>query len=335
MANEVIEQIDYNLEIVRNSIRQDRAIANWDFGLLQSHFHNIEGELDPFAIELIYNYWLEEGYTIATMRAIIERFKNLPGKRTQKLMHLTINPLYNISTALNTVVRMQRSGELMPMDDRNREYQNHYGYSLSCYKNIQVLDTRSKFQAAFSKLLSTSMRYYRQAEDNTITPDAYPVLLCLQELNIILAEGSVNQSVEMTLDARAELRIYQNILANDNIGEFLRHRPVVPYADPWMGRVDAMKSIQRWSDISIRIYNDLAENGESILLSVRLLDWNNDMVTDDAITWLGIYENQIKTYVNRYQSVTGVNLSADGPKNDQRAGVMPGILIRQQMLQTV
>jgi hypothetical protein len=102
-----------------------------------------------------------------------------------------------------------------------------------------------------------------------------------------------------------------------------------------MARVDAMKSIQSWSDISIRIYNDLAVNGEAILLSVRVLDWNNGMVTGDAVTWLGIYENQIKTYVNRYQSVTGVNLSADGPKNDPRAGVIPGILIRQQMLQSV
>ena len=153
MPNDVIAPNNYNLVSVRNSIRNAQILRAADFGSLQSHYHEIEPGLNPYAIELIYNYWFEEGYTIATIQAIIERFKNLPGKRTQKLMHLTINPLYNISAAINAVVRMQRSGELLSMDDRNREYQNHYGYSLSCYKNIQSLDTRSKFQAAFSKLL--------------------------------------------------------------------------------------------------------------------------------------------------------------------------------------
>ena len=48
--------------------------------------------------------------------------------------------------------------------------------------------------------------------------------------------------------------------------EFLGGPTMVPYEEPWMDRVDAMKSIQGWSDVSITHFNELAVHGEQIVL---------------------------------------------------------------------
>src|SRR5687768_10676854 len=56
--------------------------------------------------------------------------------------------------------------------------------------------------------------------------------------------------------------------------EFLGGRPMVPFEEPWMDRVDTMKSLHRWSAASITHFARLATFGERLLLSSRLGAWN-------------------------------------------------------------
>lgn len=44
--------------------------------------------------------------------------------------------------------------------------------------------------------------------------------------------------------------------------DFLRGRPMVSYQEPWMGRIDAMKKFQSWTDTPITHFQEFASFGE-------------------------------------------------------------------------
>ena len=67
----------------------------------------------------------------------------------------------------------------------------------------------------------------------------------------------------------------QWLLARPEIRDFLRRRVMVPYQEEWVDRVDSMKSLQGWSDVTITHFRDLGVYGEQILLGIRFGDWSN------------------------------------------------------------
>ena len=73
----------------------------------------------------------------------------------------------------------------------------------------------------------------------------------------------------------AEMLLVQFILARPEIRDFLQSRAMVPYKEPWMPQVDAMKTMQGWTDVTgNRHFRDLGVYGEQLLLSdsLRRLD---------------------------------------------------------------
>ena len=67
----------------------------------------------------------------------------------------------------------------------------------------------------------------------------------------------------------------QWLLARPEFREFLPTRTMVAYPEAWMDRVDSMKKLQGWVDVSVRSFRDLAVTGEPILLSIRFGNWSN------------------------------------------------------------
>ena len=72
------------------------------------------------------------------------------------------------------------------------------------------------------------------------------------------------------------------ILARPEMAQFLGGRPAVPYPEPWMDRVDTMKQMQGWTDVSVIHFNDLATFGEQLILSARYGDWSLQGKTAEA-----------------------------------------------------
>lgn len=323
--------------------------------------HNKWDELNYSpGLELIYNYWMDEGYVTFTLMAITERYRNKPGRWSENLLGLTLDPLRRVNNYLMGYIKDLRIGDLLTLEERSLEYQNQYGYFIPTRKGIGGLEIRSNFHSAFNKLLYECSNFYEQFKNKFIVPDALPVLIALQELNIILATGDINQAVTFAKRARTQVIIEQFILGRPEIGEYLKERPMVPYKYEWMRRVDAMKNLQKWNpDNSIRLFTDLAEYGEIILLGVRFIDWSNISNQDFTKAWALYFKNEIETYIQKYYSVTNVDLKADNlfmpdystrhvsdVSHQGRKGiahssylrtrdVLPSVLIRQRIKQAI
>ena len=289
----------------------------------------------PPGLELIYNYWMDEGCTSQTLQAITERYRNIRGRWSEKLLNFTLDPLHRVNNLLMGYIRDLRIGELSTYDEKNHAYLQAYGYSLSGLNYSSGLEVRSNFHSAFNKLLAECAKYFRQVDDKTIDADGFPLLIALQELNIILATGDINQTVAFAKKARVETMTEQLILERPEIGEYLKERPMVPYKHDWMRRVDTMRSIQGWNPNSIRIFNELAENGEIILLSVRFVEWANIKDEDFAEAWALFFRNEIQMYLHKYNAVTGVDLTLERPNSadSQIRDLLPSILLRKRRLQ--
>ena len=103
----------------------------------------------------------------------------------------------------------------------------------------------------------------------------------------------------------------QWLLARPELREFLPTRIMVAYPEEWMHRVDAMKRLQGWTDTSVRYFRDLAVFGEQIVLSIRFGNWSNVFDREQAGNWARYWRQEVQWYIHAYQSVTGVDLSAD------------------------
>jgi hypothetical protein len=167
-------------------------------------------------------------------------------------------------------------------------------------------------------------------DDLTIRADAFPVLNALREVNLLLTEGMHNQFNDLSLTARIEMMIEQWILSRKEIKEFLRGKAMVIYDEPWMGTVDTMKTIQGWQSTSIKLYHELAEFGEDILLSIRFTMWSQINDPNIAALWANRFRSSIQRYIYSYQGVTGVDLTAENVSNEGGKNMMPGILIQQR-----
>jgi len=275
-------------------------------GILQHRFSS------PSLLELIWSYWHEEGMLVQTMNAIALRFQNRRGSADRDpLAELVIDPLRPLNNLLWGYIQNEHNRLTIPR--RTYEYDSQYGLSLygKAVPKLRSADSRSKFLEAFHNLLYRTSIFYREDADTTVIADAFPLLKAIREVHLILAEGAHNQFGDLPWTARIEMMIEQWLLARPEMQEFLRGRPMVPYREDWMGRVDAMKKHQGWTDTTITHFQELGMYGEQILLSIRYGDWivvNNE---DQAKNWARYWKPEIQGYIHAYRAATGVDLNSE------------------------
>jgi hypothetical protein len=263
----------------------------------------------PCLIELIRDYWFEEGMLMQTMNAIIRRFQNVhaPGER-DPLAYLEIDPLRPLGNIL-----WGQSQDLNLLSVRRRAYEYMHEYGLALYgratASLRPADVRSKFLEAFHNLLYLCSVFYKEDNDTTVIADGYPLLNALKEVHLILAQGAHNQFGDLPWTARAETLVQQWILAQPEIREFLQSRAMVPYTEAWMPQVDTMKTLQGWSDVTVSHFRDLGVYGEQIVLSIRYGDWIGDLNEDHAKNWARWFRSDIQAYLHAYRAATGVDLT--------------------------
>lgn len=280
----------------------------------------------PCMIELIWSYWQEEGMLVQVLNAVSLRFQN---RRTAHmgngLANLDIAPLHPLNNFLWGFIQNER--DRTSLLRRTYEYDHHYGLKLigKSVPRLNSADSRSRFIEGFHNLLHLAGVYYRDRSDLNVIPEGFPLLNALKELHLLLAQGAHNQYGDLPWTARAEMLIQQWLLARPEMDRFLGHRQMVPYREPWEGRLDTAKRLLGLNDVSSRHFNDLARFGENLLLSVRFGNWsgiNNEMA---ARNWADYWREEIQGYIHAYRVATGVELNAD--KVDI---TMPSVLLQRR-----
>jgi hypothetical protein len=264
----------------------------------------------PVLLELIWSYWHEEGMLVQTINAISRRFQNrrMSEAGHDPLFRLEIDPLRTVNNLIWGYV--QDEWNLLTVQRRAYEYQHEYGISLlgKAIPGFDPADSRPRFLTAFHDLLLTCSAFYEADDDTTVIADAFPVLNALKDVHPILAEGAHNQFGDMAWTARAEMLVQQWILSRPEFREFLGGRPMVPYREPWMDRVDTMKQLMGWGDTSVTHFRDLAVFGERLLLSIRYGNWSVINDSRAAENWARYWRTEVKSYMHSYRAVTGVDL---------------------------
>lgn len=284
------------------------------------------GERALPAVELIWNYWQEEGMLVQTLNVILARFQNrrLPGR--DPLARFDVAPLLPLRGLLWGFAEDET--HRMTVRRRAAEYEYEYGLPLigrAVPPRGANVERRSAFLESFHQVLHQAHVLFKEIDDLTISPDAFPLYQSLRDCHLVLSQGSHNQYGEMAVAARAEFLVMQYLLAQAPMREFLGGRPMTPYPETWMDRVDTMKSIQGWDDVSVMHYHDLAEVGERLVLTIRLGNWV-PATAGHALTWATMFRPHIQRYVAAYRSVTGVDL-ARRPNAE-----LPATLIRRRLL---
>ncbi|GAA3948307.1 hypothetical protein [Hymenobacter algoricola] len=306
------------------------------YGILKSRLQA------PPLMELIWSYWHEEGGLVQTMNAISLRFQNVRrnGAGPDPLANLNLDPLRPLSNLIWGFIEDERFRQTI--NRRNQEYKYEYGYSLKgrAVQDIPAAEHRSNFQRGFHSLLRVAMEFYQQANFTTVIPDGFPILNHLREVHLTLAEGAHNQYGDLPWAARVEMLTQQWLLARPEMREFLGGRIMVPYAEPWMDRVDNMKQLQGWNSTNISHFRDLGVFGEQLLLSIRHGAWNDPTVgAVNAANWAHYWREEIQRYIHAYQAVTGIDIASDivdarvtVPSNEDRY-LQPSDLIDRQVAQ--
>ncbi|HRH61305.1 MAG TPA: hypothetical protein PL045_12080, partial [Chitinophagaceae bacterium] len=285
----------------------------------------------PVLIELIWSYWHEEGMLAQTMHAIAKRFQNIRNGIKDPLANLEIDPLRPLNNILWGYI--QDAQHRLTVPRRTYEYKHHYGIELigKAISNFDPADSRSKFIESFHNLLYRCSVYFKEADDLTRRADGFPLLNALKEVHLLLSEGAHNQFGDLPTTARIEMLMEQWILAQPEVREFLGGRLMVPYDEPWMDRVDTMKTLQGWSSTSVTYYHDLAKYGEQILLSIRYTNWTVQNDRDFAAAWADFWRDSIQRYIHCYNTATGVDLSVDTyEQSGASKSIMPAILLEKK-----
>jgi len=287
----------------------------------------------PCFIELIWSYWHEEGMLVQTMKSIALRFQNQRTSERDPLASFDIAPLYPLSNILWGYIQDEQ--HRLTVSRRAYEYDHHYGIMLDgkAVQPLRSADSRSKFIEAFHNLLHGAQLFYKQDDDTTKRADGFPVLNGLKEVHLLLREGMHNQFGDLPSTARMEMLMEQWILARPEMQEFLGGRAMMPYSEDWMDRVDTMKKLKGWTDVSVTYFNELAEFGELLLTSIRHYDWSNTLDAGIAVFWARGCRSAIQQYVHSYRTVTGVDLSV-GQADVRLAAdryLQPSVLLRKRL----
>lgn len=267
---------------------------------------------NPLLVELIWSYWHEEGMLVQALNAISMRFQNRRlGRDKDPLAQLELDPLRPLNNLLWGYIQDEQ--HRLSVVRRAYEYDHHYGFSLhgKAVGELQSADRRSKFLESFHNLLHETVRFYRRDDDTTVVADGFPLLNALKETHYLLAQGAHNQFGDLPSTARQEMLIQQWLLSRPELREFLGTRVMVPYPEPWMDRVDSLKTLLGWTDVSVVHFHDLAVFGEQILLSVRFGGWSVVNDPAQAANWARYWRPEVQGYVHAYRAVTGVDLTVE------------------------
>jgi hypothetical protein len=281
----------------------------------------------PLAIELIWSYWHEQGMLAQTLNAILARFQNrkLINGRPDPLARFDVDPLRPLANIFWGW--MEDDVHRLTVRRRHFEYEHEYGLRLSgrAIPPIEPVDRRSKFLEAFHNLLFLCHVFFKEDDDTTVIADGFPVLNALRETHLLLAEGAHNQFGDLPSTARAEMMVMEWLLARPEMRDFLGGRVMVPYEEAWMDRVDTMKSMQGWLDVTITHFRDMGVFGEQILLSIRYGNWSVENDPQTAANWARYWRPEIQRYVHAYRSASGADLT-------ERVDVTPpSLLLRRRM----
>jgi hypothetical protein len=326
-----IHTIPYLYEIVRLKlsdvpIQPEHAYgARLCYGILQSKLAR------PCLLELIWNYWLEEGMLVQTTNAMSWRFQNRRGPHDRDpLAMVEIDPLRGLNNLLWGWVQDEEHRLSIPR--RAYEYDHEYGLKLigKAVPPIEGADSRSRFLEGFHTLLMLCTVFYKEDDDTTVVADGFPVLNALREVHLQLTQGAHNQYGDLPWTARQEFLMQQWILARPEMREFLPRRVMVDYPEPWMDSVETMKSLQGWTDTSILHFRDMAIYGEKILLSVRYGAWTDEIHPENAANWARYWRPEIQGYIFAYRAATGVDLAA-ATMTGQVNSTVPSVLLRDRL----
>lgn len=275
---------------------------------------------------------MEQGMLMQAMNLINLRFQNINTGPGNPLFRFDISPLRALSHILWGFIQDEQHRLSLPR--RVQEYDHEYGLQLKgrAVPAFVPADSRSKFLEAFHSLLTTASIFYKEADDTTRIADAFPVLNSLKEVHLLLAEGNHNAYGNLTWTARHEMLMTQYIIARDETKQFIGGRPMVPYPETWMDRVDTVRAIMGWGGTSITYFYDLAIHGEKVLLAVRYGDWSDaNIPVASAANWALAFRDSIQKYMHGYRTVTGIDLSADAPINSAARNIQPATLIQRRV----
>jgi|tagenome__1003787_1003787.scaffolds.fasta_scaffold20990106_17 hypothetical protein len=292
------------------------------YGILQRKLTN------PCLIELIWSYWHEEAMLVQTLNAISRRFQNLRGRSDRDpLARFDVDPLRRLNSFLWGYVQDEQ--HRLTVVRRAYEYNHEYGLTLEgkAVRAMMPSDSRSKFLEAFHNLLYLCTIFFKEDDDTTVVADGFPLLNALREVHYILAAGAHNQFGELPSTARQEMLMQQWLLARPEMREFLGGKIMVPYPEEWMDRVDSVKSMQGWTDVSVVHFHDLAAYGEQIVLSIRYGAWSLSSATATrAANWVRYWRNEIQGYIHAYRAATGVDVTSE-PVNS----TLPSLLLMRRL----
>lgn len=263
-------------------------------------------------VELIWNYFEEEGMLVQTLNVILARFQNRRlGPDYDALARFDVTPLL----PLRNLLWGWAEDEINRMTLRRRAAEYEYEYGLTMVGKAvpppsTVVERRSGFLEAFHKVIHQAHTYYRDADDLTRRADPFPLFQSLRDCHLILSAGSHNQYGQLAQAARVEFLLMQLILAQPEMRTFLGGRPMTPYEEDWMDRVDTMKALQGWGGTSVMHFHDLATTAERLVLTIRLGNWNKGGLAGGAAAaaWANAFRSDIYRYVAAYQTATGVDL---------------------------
>jgi hypothetical protein len=306
-----------------------------DDGKLEACYGILERKLRfPCMMELIWSYWHEEGMLVQSINAISQRFQNrrAPGDR-DPLAQLEIDPLRPLNNLLWGYIQDEQ--HRLTVLRRAHEYDHHYGITLygKAVASLRSADSRSKFLESFHNLLYKCTQFYKQDDDATVIADGFPVLNAIKETHYLLAQGAHNQFGDLPSTARQEMLMQEWLLARPEMREFLGGRIMVPHPEPWMDRVDAMKTLQGWTDTGAVHFHDLGVFGEQVLLSIRYGAWSLINTRDAAANWARSWRTEIQGYIHAYRAVTGVDLAADpsSVRNTEERYLPPSVHLRNRL----
>ena len=285
----------------------------------------------PCFLELVWSYWHEEGMLVQTLNAISQRFQNVRGGPNNPLAQLEISPLRPLSNLLWGYIQDEQ--HRLTVRRRVYEYDHHYGLSLygKAVPELGSADSRSKFLEGFHNLLQLCAVFFKQDDDKTVAADGFPLLSALKDVHLLLSEGAHNQYGDLPWTARMEMLMQEWLLARPEFREFLPTRIMVAYPEPWMDRVDAMKKLQGWTDVSVLQFRNLGVFGEQILLSVRFGAWTDVNDRDQAANWARYWRTEIQGYIHAYRAATGVDITDTTETTARLRYVLPSVHLRNRL----
>jgi len=299
---------------------QQEEAATECFGIL------MEKLTHPCLLELIWSYWHEEGMLVQALNAITWRFQNRRGPADRDpLALLEIDPLRPLNNFIWGYIQDEQHRLTVPR--RAYEYDHHYGITLlgKAVPAVQGADSRSRFLEAFHNLLFRCSIFFKEDDDTTVVADGFPVLNALKEVHLLLTQGAHNQYGDLPWTARQEMLMQEWLLARPEMREFLPSRVMVDYPEPWMDRVETMKTLQGWTDTSVMHFRDLGVFGEQVLLSTRFGAWPSIIEPQNAANWARYWRPEIQGYIHGYRAVTGVDLT------ERVDATLPALLLQRRL----